>query len=475
MKDTHVYIMGHINDIITSFTRQASANKKLACDIVQEIVKTLSEMAIKSAISYIPQLAPLDIIVGHAGLMKEGLARLNLNRKEPKWKYPFKTGKFNDWWSKLSEREKTSLGLPTDSKVTVKSFDINMDPVGKLYPYVSRFFTQYDHILTVTPSLDQGYSKSVLCGGFEGDESNRNEGNKNKLMKHLSGYFIDLQKSVRDQYRVITTGHVLEPDSGFPTLQGVIGMTMRWEGPGSIMETLKNMESMRTAIATALEKQIISDVIRQDGNWAACTHDINAQKLCSEAEKARDTNSRKHTDAVKGRFCPDPNDQTLICATGRWYHQKYSSHVVPFAPLHGFQSYASSYYTMTFSEAMAEAYRNYKARKNEFTIDTQGWTLGHVKGGGMRIAFCMSDHYKLTDFGGYVLAHQRPSVQWEMPAVCGEQGVETAGFLNAVGLGIGSKPYETKEDFGKPMQLYRDRLPRVSSLLTPISLPEESC
>ena len=476
MKDTHVYIMGQIDSIISSFTRQASANKRIACEMVQEVVKTLTEMAIKTAMSYIPQMASLEIIVGNQDLFVESIKRINQLTKSGKdgkdklltgkWKYAFKTGKFQDWWKTLSVDEKKGMGFgDEEAQKKIKSYSIAMDPLGKMYPYVARFFTQYDHILTVTPGLDQGYSKSVLCGGFEGDESNRNEGNKIKLMKHLSGYFVDLEKSVRDQYRAITTGHIIEEDSHFPTLQGIVGTSMRWEGPGSIMETFKNMESMRAAIASSLERQIISDVVRGDGNWATCTHDVNAQKLCSEAQKARDTNSNKVTEAVKGRFCPDSNDQTLICATGRWYHQKYSSHVVPFAPLKGFQNYASTYYTMSFDQAMAEGFENYKSRKNDFTIDTQGWTLGHVKGGGMRIAFCMNDHYKLTDFGGYILAHARPGVQWELPSICGEQGTETAQFMDAIGLGIGSQPYNNKEDIGKPMQLYRDRLPRVSLVL----------
>lgn len=113
---------------------------------------------------------------------------------------------------------------------------------------------------------------------------------------------------------------------------------------------------------------------------------------------------------------------------------------------------------------MAEAYANYKRAGNNMNTDTRGWSLGHIRGGGIRVPFCVSKIYKVTDFGGYVMAHLRPKVQWEFPTLCGEQGTETKGFMDALQLGIGSQPYEQREDFGKPAQLYRDRIPRVSQL-----------
>lgn len=118
---------------------------------------------------------------------------------------------------------------------------------------------------------------------------------------------------------------------------------------------------------------------------------------------------------------------------------------------------------MTFEEAMTEAYVNFKSKKNDMAFDVQGWTLGHIDGAGMRVAFCVSDHYEIKDFGGFIMPHCRPSLAWDIPFICGDQGVDTAQWYNAIGLGIGSQPYTSVEDFGKPTQLYRDRIPRVSS------------
>jgi hypothetical protein len=191
--------------------------------------------------------------------------------------------------------------------------------------------------------------------------------------------------------------------------------------------------------------------------------------MCEAAKAGREGSSKGMTEAVLGRFCPEPEDPTFICSTGRWYHEKFHSHVVPFAPLRALSSYQSIYYKLTFDEAMAEAYANYKRVGNNMNTDTRGWGLGHIRGGGIRVPFCVSKIYKVTDFGGYVLAHLRPKVQWEFPTLCGEQGIETKSFMDALQLGIGSRPYEQLEDFGKPAQLYRDRLPRVCHFLNVFS------
>lgn len=250
MHATHLYIIGNVHDMVKSFTRQPDEMKALVCALTQEAVATLSQMAISTVISYIPPLAAIEFIYGNPALWEESLARMKKGSKAvpvEAFKFPFHTGGFEDWWDHLSLVEKEWFGL---TGATPKSF--TFDPAGiingKILPYMMRGFTQFDHMLSTDVDLNQGYSKTVLCGGFEGDEGDRLEGNKVKLMKHLSGYFLDLEKGVRDQYRMMSTGQMIMEGGHYPTLQGLIGMQMKWVGEGSIMETIKNMEPMKVYV-----------------------------------------------------------------------------------------------------------------------------------------------------------------------------------------------------------------------------------
>jgi hypothetical protein len=116
---------------------------------------------------------------------------------------------------------------------------------GKFMGFAYEAYDRFGDKLTTTPGLNQGYSKDLLCGGYEGQEADRNNGNAERLRKHLSGYFDSIQRGSRHQYRIMVKGRSLTTGSEYPTLLGFMGMNMRWAGEGSILESIRDMEPAR--------------------------------------------------------------------------------------------------------------------------------------------------------------------------------------------------------------------------------------
>ena len=203
---------------------------------------------------------------------------------------------------------------------------------------------------------------------------------------------------------------------------------------------------------------------------------MNAQQLCKDAREGRAL-AAKGADlklasgkvlnlATISYVCPNKYDRNLICQPQRQIPGKYYTQVVEYAGLQTLGTYTGLGFNTTFEEAIIEGYQNYLLFGNNITAFYGNFGTGDVSGVGLRMGFCVNDKILMKDFGGHVLPHEASSRQWEVPACCGDKCNKTQEFLRTIGQEINGPFASQREDGEKAPQLYRDRMPRVSSPLS---------
>lgn len=188
-----------------------------------------------------------------------------------------------------------------------------------------------------------------------------------------------------------------------------------------------------------------------------CTHHKDAGEMCEKATQARERGSKGY-DVDRSRFCPRPeSDPTYVCELGAWYFADAHQHQRQMSALNTLETFWGNEFNFKLEDFMAEVHENYKRCRNNCTqmsLDRPAFDPEQTAARGFTIPVCVSDHVHLDDF------LKKGPRRWHFPSVCGDfTSNETEVFLKAVNMGPDSQAAKTQSI----QQLWRDRIPRVSS------------
>lgn len=229
-------------------------------------------------------------------------------------------------------------------------------------------------------------------------------------------------------------------------------------------------------------KGVISKLLAKSYNYVTCTHDPKARSMCDAAEKYSKSSSEwdeKMTILSKSRFCPRPeSDPDLVCQVEKWYFSVNQQHSRAMNGLSMIESFQGDSFKLRRNELFQEAYDNYVRCGNACT--NFDWHKGPFSRdmtftGSFHLPICQNDQLNLVDFTRYWGWNAHPGMSWygygngewsswNFPAVCGDHHAsETRGFLEAMNAGMRSDVYSHHYFYRATDQLWRDRIPRVSS------------
>jgi hypothetical protein len=201
-------------------------------------------------------------------------------------------------------------------------------------------------------------------------------------------------------------------------------------------------------------KNIASDLLARNYNYMKCMHHPQATKICRDAK----SNDKK---IGLSRFCPEANnDPNLVCQLGKWYFSIMQQHEIEMVGIKDFSTFLDNKYNFTLMEFQKEAWDSYKTCGNNCS-DTDWETLpfGGSVSSKWKLPTCVNDGIHLNNF----FIHQgkvNNQHAWAFPSICGDfRSNETQGFMEALHIGIDSKPYKGRDT----SELWEDRIPRVSS------------
>lgn len=151
-------------------------------------------------------------------------------------------GDYQAWYAGITFMEQS-----IESVRHLKPKTFTFDPWAYASPNLMSWSKKaYNFVNDKIPSdlgFDQGYNTGHICGAWEGDDKDRSPANIRRVQEYMSTYFGLLERGTRDMYREMIEGTIIAP--GQPTLMALYGMNLKWSGPGSITESLKNMEPLR--------------------------------------------------------------------------------------------------------------------------------------------------------------------------------------------------------------------------------------
>ena len=329
----------------------------------------------------------------------------------------------------------------------------------------------------VQPIIMTGMGRgwSGMCASVEGDFQDQSVANAERLSQYLSLTFQHVREAIYDTFHDIYMGKIIpQPDE--PSFMAAVMANRKWTGPGSIVSELEDDRPMqkyeihaRSSVRRALLiksrlirgstlKTVISKLLTESQNWMKCTHDKNAPKMCEKASKARGQ-GLKGNYVDRSRFCPHPEtDPTYICEVGGWYFADDHQHQRKMCGLDDLETFWGNEFNFTLDQFLEEVHTNYETCGNNCTevrLEQLVFDGDYGAARGFAIPVCRNDYVHLSNF------EKKGPTRWHFPSICGDwRSNETEGFMKAANMGPDSQAAQTRSI----QQLWRDRIPRVSSL-----------
>ena len=230
--------------MIRDFTRQPQPSRAYVCRIIKQTLRTAADVGFQMAASGIAS-APIPnfevVFTLQPNILKEQLWRWwNPDSYSGFKNFWFASWKKNNWAGYIAMLKGCDAVLPNAFAVTFNP----MMSVAQMTPlWLQQIFNEHVHKLTVDLGLDQGYGKGAICGAFRGDEQDRSPQNMAKLMQFLPDSLDAVRKQMRETFRSMTRGRILQPN--IPTAFAMIVLNNKWAGKDSMRSRLEDMESVK--------------------------------------------------------------------------------------------------------------------------------------------------------------------------------------------------------------------------------------
>jgi hypothetical protein len=235
---THLNVISFVPELITSFTQQSDREKVNDCAIMKLLIDQAVNMAISVATSIVGSAISS---VGETGMaMGWTTARFGtpladkadvVKQAEEKWLAS--AGKAADW--------------KEYSTVYENARPYNLDWFSIIYGAGNSWGTYRSLVQTKTHwddlPIEGGMSYGSLCSQFEGDFSDNNSGNKDKLLGYLPQIFDQIRNRTEKTFHEIYIGVI--PEQGQPSLMAVIMANSVWAGEGSMLDNMGYLTNLQ--------------------------------------------------------------------------------------------------------------------------------------------------------------------------------------------------------------------------------------
>lgn len=254
---THTYLIGMVPEIISTFTLQVDAAKKLKCDQLHTLVNVVVSIGIQLASVALagllgPELAGLGPA---ASALSEKAKALEQTLTETvdssaRWSILQQMAEVKDQLQKSTAKGTMrwlSTTLPQDRRAAEMGTPrtIAWSNVA-LYNFGYFEMQSYMDLKKVVQSKYQGIGPGIghgtMCSEFEGDFVDNNAGNRDKLAARLSSIFESSRKQRQTMFKAFYDGYIAEP--GQPSGTAMWLKSRDWIGPGSVMEDMKDISNM---------------------------------------------------------------------------------------------------------------------------------------------------------------------------------------------------------------------------------------
>ncbi|KAH7360272.1 hypothetical protein BKA65DRAFT_181486 [Rhexocercosporidium sp. MPI-PUGE-AT-0058] len=455
-----------VPEIISTFTLQVDAAKKMKCDQLHTFVNMMVNLGIQLAqVVLVGFLSPeMGVLTVEARAMIAELRALetavvttvedsviqSMQSKISELKTSIEKARANvgklsflTTYGPLDQRVKDT-GMARNfawSNVVMYNFGymemMAYSDLKKLYNFNNGF---------IGPGIGHG----TMCSEFEGDFVDNNPGNRDNLAARLSSVFESGRKQRQAMFKALYQGFL--PAPGQPSGTATWLKTRDWAGPGSVLEDMRDISEMEEEIKTAVIKALITDTLTTDFNYIKCGYKEDAAAHCKKAESA-----------TKGKylsvFCPHADtDPQFMCDSRRWYFSDLHQHDIPMVAAKKFETFAGNRFNFTHQKFLMESFRNYERHTHNNPTDYGAWGYGNAtsKSIGFNLPVCVSDKPRFFEKKGY-------------PSICGDwHASETESFIGAMNAGVNSTIYKYRKD-SLPMYLHTEIIPQALDDFQPLT------
>ncbi|KAH7395873.1 hypothetical protein BKA64DRAFT_71854 [Cadophora sp. MPI-SDFR-AT-0126] len=462
---THTYLIGMVPEIITTFTLQVDAAKKMKCDQLHTVVNIVVQIGIQLAtMAFVGLLAPELAMLGPAAaaLVEEsrGLEKTLADTIDDAARQAAlqRLATVKDELQRSNARGKLrwlSTTLPADARSTQMGVErtIFWSNVA-LYNFGYLESQAYADLKKVyqsrIPFIGPGIGHGTMCSEFEGDFVDNNAGNRDMLAARLSSIFESSRKQRQNMFKTFYQGYIAEPGQASGTAMWL--KSRDWIGTGSVLEDMKDISNMEEEVKTAVVKALITDTLTSDFNYIKCGYKDNAAVHCEKAKNA-----------TKGQdlsvFCPHADtDPQFMCDSRRWYFSDLHQHDIPMVAAKKFETFAGNRFNFTRQQFLMESFRNYELYAHTNPTDYGGWGYGNSSstGIGFNLPVCVSAKPRFFERKGY-------------PSICGDwHASETESFIEAMNAGVNSSIYKYRRH-SMPMYLYTEIISQALNDFPPLT------
>jgi hypothetical protein len=247
-----------IPEIVTTFTLQVDAAKKLKCDQLHTVVSIAVSIGIQLAQQVLagflaPELGVLSLSARIAMQELESLEKAaaaaveesvvqSLQAQMAELKKTIEQGMVSvgkmSWMTTLGPIDERVIETNTPrnfgwSNVLLYNFGMlegmAYTDLKKVYNFNNQF-------------IGPGISHGTICSEFEGDFNDNNAGNRDGLAGRLSSVFESGRRSRQAMFKALYQGYVANP--GEPSGTAMWLKTRDWMGPGSVMEDMRDISKI---------------------------------------------------------------------------------------------------------------------------------------------------------------------------------------------------------------------------------------
>ena len=246
-----------VPEIISTFTLQVDAAKKLKCDQLHTVVNIVVQIGIQLAtMAFAGLLGPELAMLGPAAeaLVKKskGLEETLANTVDDAARQAVlqQIASVKEELQKSSAKGKLrwlSTTLPADarSKEMGAGRTIAWSNVA-LYSFGYLEGQAYADLKKVyqsrTEFIGPGIGHGTMCSEFEGDFVDNNAGNRDLLAARLSSIFESSRKQRQNMFKTFYQGYISEPGQASGTAMWL--KSRDWTGPGSVLDDMKDISNM---------------------------------------------------------------------------------------------------------------------------------------------------------------------------------------------------------------------------------------